>query len=79
MINPLEQLLNVKNETSGKGRDDDVPVTLSEGEYVIPADIVAFLGDGNNEAGGQILDQYIMQIREQMQGQQLPDPGSVPR
>lgn len=33
------------------GRDDDVPMDVGAGSYVIPADCVAALGDGNSQAG----------------------------
>jgi hypothetical protein len=33
------------------GRADKLPVTVAAGAYVIPADIVAALGDGNTLAG----------------------------
>jgi len=54
-----------------KGRDDDVPglidgtepVALSEGEFVIPADVVAAVGKGSPEAGAQILQDMVDQIR----------------
>jgi len=54
--------------TPGMGRADDVPAMLSEGEYVIPADVVAMIGDGNNEAGGKILDQFVAKIRTNAKG-----------
>lgn len=38
-----------------KGQADTIPAKLSDGEFVIPADVVADLGDGNNEAGAQQL------------------------
>ena len=43
----------------------DQPAALSEGEYVIPADVVSMLGDGNSEAGAKILEQFCKQIRQQ--------------
>lgn len=62
--------------TSGTGMKDDVPAVikmaqggqpaaLSEGEYVIPADVVSMLGDGNSDAGAKILDQFCKQIRKE--------------
>lgn len=38
------------------GQDDKIPAQLSDGEYVIDADVVSALGDGNNEAGAKKLD-----------------------
>lgn len=62
--------------TSGTGMKDDVPAVigmahggtaaaLSEGEYVIPADVVSMLGDGNSDAGAKILDQLCKQVRQE--------------
>lgn len=39
------------------GRTDKIPASVSPGAYVIPADIVSGLGQGNTDAGGQILSQ----------------------
>ena len=39
------------------------PALLSEGEYVIDAQTVAFLGDGNSDAGAKILDNLVKEIR----------------
>ena len=49
----------IHGNTPGTGMKDDVPATiggvqpaaLSEGEYVVPADCVAILGDGNSDKG----------------------------
>jgi len=45
------------------GEGDDQPAALSEGEFVIPADVVSMLGDGNSDAGAKILEGFIKQIR----------------
>ena len=47
----------------GNGRADDVNARLSDGEYVIDAETVALLGDGNTEAGARALDQMREAIR----------------
>lgn len=47
----------------GGGQDDDIDAKLSAGEFVIPADIVADLGDGNNAAGAQKLDAFMASVR----------------
>jgi hypothetical protein len=39
------------------GRTDHLPMNVLEGSYVLPADIVSGLGEGNTLAGGKILDQ----------------------
>ena len=36
--------------------DQVQPAALSDGEYVIPADVVSHLGNGNSDAGAKILD-----------------------
>lgn len=41
----------------GPGRTDDLPIAVPEGAYVIPADIVSALGQGNTTAGVAKLDQ----------------------
>ena len=38
------------------GRSDTVKATVPSGTYIIPADIVSALGDGNTAAGAKILD-----------------------
>jgi len=45
------------------GQDDDIHAMLSDGEYVIPADTVAHLGDGNNASGAKKLDDMVKKIR----------------
>ena len=44
--------------------EDDTPAALSEGEYVVPADVVSMLGDGNTDAGAKVLEQFIAKIRK---------------
>jgi len=46
------------------GQADDVEARLSPGEYVWDADVVAALGDGNNEAGAAALDKAREAIRK---------------
>lgn len=40
----------------GEGRTDDLPIAVPEGAYVIPADVVSALGQGNTTAGVKKLD-----------------------
>ena len=47
-----------------KGQDDKIEALLSDGEYVIPADVVAHQGDGNSRAGSKILDKYVENVRK---------------
>ena len=59
-----------------KGQADEVPATiegsqpaaLSDGEYVLTADVVAHLGDGNTEAGAKILDDFMKDVRREATG-----------
>jgi hypothetical protein len=52
----------VKGE--GDGTSDSVPAMLANGEFVIPADVVSSLGNGSNEAGASVLDEFLKTIRE---------------
>lgn len=69
----------------GTGRSDDVVATqaepgdtrLSRGEYVLPADTVAALGDGSTDAGAERLDAFVTGARDQWKKKldKIPDPG----
>jgi hypothetical protein len=48
----------------GDGTSDSVPAMLANGEFVIPADVVSSLGNGSNEAGASVLDQFLATIRD---------------
>ena len=56
----------------GGGLDDLIPTTiggsraaaLSDGEFVIPADVVSMMGDGSSNAGARRLYDLVKQIRE---------------
>jgi hypothetical protein len=52
----------VKGE--GDGTSDSVPAMLANGEFVIPADVVASLGNGSNDSGAQVLDEFLKVIRD---------------
>jgi hypothetical protein len=41
---------------------------LSDGEYVIPADVVSHLGNGNSEAGAKVLDNFLAKVRKERTG-----------
>ena len=47
---------------------DDQPAALSHGEFVIPADVVSHLGNGNSDAGAQKLYSMMDKIREARTG-----------
>ncbi len=48
--------------------DGDQPAALSHGEFVIPADVVSHLGNGNSEAGAQKLYSMMDRIRQARTG-----------
>lgn len=68
----------------GGGMDDlipakvqgKLPVALSGGEYVIPGDATAALGDGSNDAGGRVLDAMVARIRKTKTGT-TQQPGKI--
>ena len=47
------------------GRDE---VRLSDGEFVIPADVVSHLGNGNSNAGASYLHNFMEDIRQERTG-----------
>lgn len=49
---------------AGDGTSDDVPAMLANGEFVIPADVVSSLGNGSNDSGAHLLDEFLQVIRE---------------
>jgi hypothetical protein len=70
----------------GAGMDDEISaqsdggqqIQLSNDEFVIPADVVAMLGDGSSEAGADKLYEFINNIRQMKYGhdqqpEQTPD------
>jgi len=48
--------------------DDKQPAALSHGEFVVPADVVSHLGNGNSEAGAQQLYKMMDRVREARTG-----------
>ena len=62
----------------GGGLDDLIPTTidgrqaaaLSDGEFVIPADVVSMLGDGSTNAGSRRLYDMVRSIRDEKTGTQ---------
>jgi hypothetical protein len=51
----------------GTGTSDSVPAMLANGEFVIPADVVSSLGDGSNDSGAKILDEFLSTVRKHKQ------------
>lgn len=68
----MSLMKKIHKGTPRTGMKDDIPATidgvqpaaLSEGEYVIPADVVSLLGDGNSDAGAKILEQFVKAVRK---------------
>ena len=58
------------------GRTDHLPMNVLEGSYVLPADIVSGLGEGNTLAGAKILDSMFSQGPG---GSKIPDFRANPR
>lgn len=55
------------------------PAQLSEGEFVVPSDVVSHLGNGSTQAGGRALDDMVKRTR-QARGAKAPtqiDPNQV--
>tara|TARA_R110000850_G_scaffold52142_1_gene126275 strand:+ start:11217 stop:11753 length:537 start_codon:yes stop_codon:yes gene_type:complete len=61
---------------STDGMSDEVPARidgrqearLSDGEFVIPADVVSHLGNGNSDAGAKVLQRMMGRVREERTG-----------
>jgi hypothetical protein len=67
----------------GGGRNDKNPGTMGSSAYVLPADVVAGLGDGNSLAGAHIFDQVLHSMpygiapEQQRRGPGPPRPPSM--
>ena len=51
----------------GDGTSDSVPAMLAKNEFVIPADVVSALGNGSSEAGADVLEKFMYEIRDHKQ------------
>jgi hypothetical protein len=47
----------------GDGTSDSIPARLANGEYVLSADVVSGLGNGDNGAGAKKLDSFVHNLR----------------
>ena len=64
------------------GMDDEVmgmigevqPVAVAPGEYIVAADVVSGLGDGNSDAGADVLDEMMQNVRNARSGGRQPSP-----
>jgi hypothetical protein len=57
-------LKNTYVKGDGDGTSDSVPAMLANGEFVIPADVVASLGNGSSDSGSKVLDEFLQVIRK---------------
>lgn len=48
--------------------DGEEPALLSDGEFVIPADVVSHLGNGNSDAGAKVLEEMMARVRKARTG-----------
>ena len=65
----------------GDGQSDDIPAMLADGEFVIPADVVAALGNGSTKAGSDKLYDMMHNIRRHHRStgpKDLPPPAKSP-
>ena len=66
----------------GDGMSDSIPAhidgqhraALATGEFVIPADIVSVLGNGDNDAGAKVLQEMMAKIRHAKTGRTTQPP-----
>jgi len=49
-------------------RDGSSDILLSDGEFVIPADVVSGLGNGSTDAGAAELDRMMGRVRQERTG-----------
>jgi len=66
---------------AGDGQSDDIPAMLADGEFVIPADVVAALGNGSTKAGSDALYKMMHSIRahtRKAHPKSLPPPAKSP-
>ena len=76
----LSSMENRYVEGEGDGTSDSVAAMLANGEFVIPADVVSKLGNGSNEAGASVLDQFLKVVRHDANsnGEELPPDSKGP-
>jgi hypothetical protein len=70
----------------GDGMDDLIPATiegeqdvlLSDGEFIVPADVVSGLGNGSSDAGARALEEMMSRVRTSRNGSP-EQPAQVPQ
>ena len=58
--------------------DNEQPAALSEGEFVIPADVVSHIGNGSSEAGAKEFYGMMDRVRMARTGRKKQSPEIVP-
>jgi hypothetical protein len=71
----LNTLDNTYVNGKGDGTSDSIPAMLANGEFVIPADVVSSLGNGSNDSGAKVLDEFLKTIRTH---KRKADPKKLP-
>ena len=67
------------------GRSDHIPLNLPSGSYVMPADVISGMGQGNTLSGGHAFDSMIhggpfgTKLPMPKLGGTMPKPGSMPK
>jgi len=59
--------------------ENEQPAALSDGEFVIPADVVSHLGNGNSDAGAKEQEDMLGRIREARTGETKQAPEINPK
>ena len=59
--------------------DGEQPAMLSDGEFVIPADVVSHLGNGNSDAGAEELETMMNEVRMARTGTKKQAPEIKPQ
>jgi hypothetical protein len=71
----LGAMKNTYVKGDGDGTSDSIAAMLANGEFVIPADVVSSLGNGSNDSGAKILDEFLQTIRAH---KRKADPKGLP-
>ena len=79
--NPEAQTEGLLSGT-GSGMDDEVmgvigeqqDIAVSPGEYIVAADVLSGLGDGDTNAGADVMDQVAANVRAARSGGRQPSP-----
>lgn len=81
----VARVKNSAGQGQGDGMSDSVPAmidgqqpaALSEGEYVVPADVVSGLGNGSTDAGASALEDMSEKVRAFRNGGRVSQPPAI--